>query len=279
MTDKGENRENVSQTHAWQDQMHAKVFDYMHNRPKYLLKKQYESYSEGQLLKKFSNEVNGSTLFEFGCATGELYRYLSNYLQKFDYSGFDISEPAIRRAKEKYPGVKFNLVSAGFDGFVEKYGRPDVLWCRDVVLHQEHPYVFLNGLIELAKEMAIVRVRTRDVGDTELDSNVSCQLHWDNSWVPYMVLNTDEMIEAIKQHEDVNKIIICRSYEVLGGHNSRFVPKELYFSDAKTAETAVYVQKGLRHDGRVEVSYMDRYDRPKYGLIDRIILKCLSFCK
>ncbi len=270
----------VSETAAWGDQAHAKVFDYLSKMPKCLVKKHYESFNEGRLLKKFQDDIKGKTFFEIGCATGELYRYINIFMKQFDYYGFDISEPGIKRAKEKYPQGQFNLITAGFEGIVSEYEKPDVVWCRDVVLHQENPYAFIDELIDLSDNIIILRVRTRDVGETETDSKISCQLHWDKIWVPYIILNTDEMIEKIKSHEDVNKIIVSRSYEVLGGHNSRYLPKDLYYSEAGTAETAVFIQKGKRStDNNVEVQFDDSPDRVKYNYFDRAIHKAALLLK
>ncbi|OPY86535.1 MAG: hypothetical protein A4E72_01657 [Syntrophus sp. PtaU1.Bin208] len=72
-------------------------------------------------------------------------------------------------------------------------------------------------LIVLSKDAVILRLRTRDVGDTVFDSEISCQLHWDKYWIPYIVLNTDERIRRISTHEDVKRIVLSRHYEVLGG--------------------------------------------------------------
>ena len=269
----------VSETAAWGDQMHANVFDYLHKMPKYIVKKHYEGFNEGRLLKKFKDDIHGDIFFEIGCATGELYRYISNFMSRFQYLGFDISVPAIERAKAKYPQGRFHLLSSGFDEILNKFGQPDVLWCRDVIMHQEQPYSFLHNLITLSKEVIILRLRTRDFGDTVFDSQRSCQLHWDKFWVPYIVLNTDEMIQKIKDHDDVKKIVISRHYEVLGGHNYRFLPKELYFTDSGTAESAVFILKGARTNGSVEVSFIDQTDRPHYGMLDHVIRKGFSLLK
>ena len=264
---------NVSETDAWSDQTHAEVFDYLHKMPNYIVKRHYETFNEGRLLNVHKNSIVGNKFFEIGCATGELYRYAKNNMDGFSYSGFDISVPALARAASKYPDGNFNLLENGFDDIIKNHGEPDVVWCRDVILHQERPYEFLSNVIKLAKHTSIVRLRTRDVGETVFDTDISCQLHWDKYWAPYIVLNIDEMINKIKEHEDVNKIIISRSYEVLGGHNYRFLPKELYFKGAGTAETAVLIQKGDRLNGEIEILYDDNQDRPKLGLFERIIRK------
>jgi len=269
----------VSETAAWQDQMHADVFDYLHKMPLYIVRKHYENFNEGRLLKKFEDEIHGDLFFEIGCATGELYRYLSHFYSRFRYVGFDISAPAVTRAKIKYPKGRFHLLSSGIDEIVSEFGRPDVLWCRDVVMHQDNPYRFLDQLISLSRDSVILRLRTRDVGDTVFDSEMSCQLHWDKYWVPYIVLNTDELIQKIRAHGDVKKIVLSRHYEVLGGHNYRFLPKELYSKNTGTAETAVFIQKGRRTGGTAEVFFLDQPDRPRYSLLDHLIRRGFSLLK
>ncbi len=269
----------VSETAAWQDPMHADVFDYLHKMPLCIVRKHYESFNEGRLLKRFKDKIRGDLFFEIGCATGELYRYLSHFMSRFQYVGLDISAPAIERAKAKYPRGRFYLLESGLDEIAQRWGQPDVIWCHDVVMHQDDPYRFLHHLINLSKDVVILRLRTRDVGDTVFDREMSCQLHWDKYWVPYIVLNIDEMIQGICEHGDVKKIVLSRHYEVLGGHNYRFLPKELYFTSTGSAETAVFIQKGVSAAGAVDVSFLDQPDRPRFSLLDHIIRRAFSLLR
>jgi 2-polyprenyl-3-methyl-5-hydroxy-6-metoxy-1,4-benzoquinol methylase len=266
----------VSESVAWDDQEHAVVFDYLSRMPSYFVKKFYESFNECRILNKFQGDIKGRKFFEVGCATGELYRYITNNMNQFQYHGFDISKPGINRAKSKYPKGNFHQLTSGFEEIKQKFGNPDVVWCRDVVLHQMDPYEFLSNLIDLSKEVIVLRLRTRDVGETVMDVDASCQLHWDKFWVPYIVLNIDEMIEKISQAKNIKRIIISRNYEVLGGHNFRFLPKELFFKSSGTAETAVYIQKTEKTSDSVEVSYMEDFTAErKPGLPYRITAKIL----
>ena len=267
----------VSEKKAWNHEMHASVFDYMHKRPGFILKKHYESFNEGRLLKQFASQIKGKRFFEIGCATGELYRYLDQYLPKFEYTGFDISAPAISRAKSKYPEANFyQLFSLSPESIEEEHGRSDVIWCRDVILHQSEPYDFMDSLIDLANEALFLRLRTRDKGATETNPEVSCQLHWDKHWIPYMILNTDELISKIRNHQHVKKLVISRNYEPLGGQNFRFLPKELFFTSTLTAETALYIQKSRVTDADMEIEYNDRIDSPDFNLFEKIICKLTS---
>jgi len=273
------NRQNVSEKEAWDDQTHAEHFDFLSTEPNWILKKHYESFGEGKLLKKWKPNNGRGVLFEIGCATGELYRYIHNYHRDLDYKGFDISQPAIERAKQKYPDGDFHKLISGLDEIVESFGQPEAVWCRDVVLHQKDPYLFLDKLIDLAKEALFVRLRTRDVGETEFNSNISCQLHWDKYWVPYIVLNVDELISRIEENKNIKLLVIHRAYDVLGGHNHRFLPEDLYFTSAGTAETSLFIQKGSRINTPLEVIYQDFSEldgRPLHTIPQRVIRKVLS---
>lgn len=270
---------NISETDAWGDITHAEVFDYLANIPNRYVKKFYESFNETKRLNKYINQIKGNKFFEIGCATGELYRYIINYIPKLEYYGFDISEPAIRRAKEKYPQGRFELINSEINDLVFEYGQPDIVWCRDVLMHQKSPYILLRDIINMTKSAVVLRLRTRDVGATIHDSDLSCQLHWDKYWVPYIVLNIEEMINKIQEHQDVSNIIISRRYEVLGGHNFRYLPKELYSKNSGTAETPVLIMKGKKTNSCVELLFIDSQDGQPYSTINRVVLKIISIIK
>jgi hypothetical protein len=129
-------------------------------------------------------------------------------------------------------------------------------------------------------------VRTRDYGETEFDISKSCQLHYDSFWMPYIVLNIEELISHIKKNNNVVKVKINRSYDVLGGHNYRFLPKDLYFKKTGTAETSMIIElDSSKQDGDIELIYDDKIQghqllkRNRWGykyLIYRLISKLVN---
>jgi SAM-dependent methyltransferase len=264
----------VTERGAWQDDTHARVFDEVSTYPDLLMKKRFEGFNEVRLLQAYRASISGTTLYEIGCATGEFCRYASRYLHGLQYTGFDISRPAIARARQKYGANRFVLLGSGIEAFAAVYGQADVVFCRDVVLHQREPYRFLMNLLGMAREALVLRLRTRDVGATVFDAEQSCQYHYDRHWVPYIVLNTDELLDKVAADQSVVKIVVSRRYEVLGGHNFRFLPKELYYSESRTAETALLVIKGkASRRGKAEIVFDDRPDGPQFSLLDRAILR------
>ena len=84
-------------------------------------------------------------------------------------------------------------------------------------MHQEKPLEFLSELIKFTSKFLILRLRTRDNGKTEWDVNKSTQMHYDKYWMPYIVINTEELINFIIAEKKPKSITINRSYETLGG--------------------------------------------------------------
>jgi SAM-dependent methyltransferase len=263
----------LSEKAAWQDDTHARVFDEVSAYPDFLMRKRFESFNEVRLLRQHAGMLRGK-LFEIGCATGEFGRYATRYLPQFEYTGFDISRPALARAVAKYGDARYQMLDAPIDAFTSRYGPGNVVFCRDVVLHQMDPLGFVSSLLKIATQALVMRLRTRDVGDTVLDAELSCQYHYDRHWVPYIVLNTRQLLDSICRDPAVSEVVVSRRYEPLGGHNFRHLPKELFYSETKSAETALIVlKKSTSRTGEPRISYDDRADGPRYSLLERAILK------
>jgi len=260
---------------AWQDTTHASVFDYMASFPDYLLRKHFESFNEIRLMMGLIAGIERKDFLEVGCATGELYRYLKGTVRQLDYLGVDISEPAVRRAREKFGQERFVLLDASEPGRSLDGLKPrSIVFSRDVALHQEDPYAFLGRLLALARDILVVRLRTREVGDTVFDVERSCQFHYGGHWVPYIVLNTQELLRKLQEDKRVEKIYLSRRFEPLGGHNGRYLPKDLYLPETGTAESALLIKLGASSDAREpKVIVDDKPDGTRFSIFDRLVLR------
>src|SRR5438477_2821761 len=167
---------------SWNQEGHAVHFDGLRFIPTPLLARRWEGFNEVRMLGALLRREPGLTVLEIGCATGEMYRYVSRRHRQATYIGADISEPAVARAREKFGAHARFIVTdpslAALDGLV-----PDIVFCRDVLQHQTEPWAFLERLYRLAGRYLIMRIRTRDRGATEYDPERSCQYHA-GSWVP-----------------------------------------------------------------------------------------------
>jgi SAM-dependent methyltransferase len=255
---------------SWDSRAHAKAFNVWATISLKQLRKYYESFNEIKLLLKNKASINGKTLVEVGCATGELYRYINHYHSQFDYYGFDISQVAIEQAKQKYQHGKFFITDTKLSNLNDTLEEaPDVLFARDVVLHQTDPFDFLAKLISIPDEVAILRIRTRDKGETVLDPEISCQWNY-GTWVPYMVLNIDEVVEKIKNTVNFKSLYIFKSYRQLGGYNNRYLPKDCFYPETGTSETALYIQLAKDGVSNPDIFTECRSDsNPKLTLIER----------
>lgn len=239
----------ISETHrGWSTKSHLNVFDRWNKmgNSEFLFK--YGSFKEQSFFKKTIQTNKSPTILDFGCATGTAKRFLKLSFKEnqYQYKGVDISSPVIERAKKLYSESEFELIDKN-SNFL-KSNKFDIVYSRDTVLHQEKPYDFIDSLLNSAKKSLILRLRTRDIGATIFDKNLSCQMHYDNYWMPYIVLNIDELINFFFEKKRVKSIIINKSYEVLGGHNQRYLPKDLYFKKSGCAETSILIHLGKDKD-------------------------------
>ena len=255
----------------WQEQEHAVFFDGFWDWSNAAIKRYYESLNDIQMLRRAADRIKGRRLVEIGCATGDLYRYVRRYHPVFDYVGVDISVPAVARARDKYPTGAFHVITDDLAGIKAHCPDPDLVFCKDVLLHQPDPFVFLKNLLAVPGEALIFRLRTRDLGKTVLDAGLSCQKHY-SGWVPYMILNLDETIAAICAARPVVSVEIVRHYIVLGGYNGRFLPKDCYLPETGTAETSIFVKFAAdgEETGAPNISIRDAGEAaPPYTLWDR----------
>ena len=241
----------------WQHTHHAALFDARHALSRVNLARNYEVFNDLRLLSQQLDRARSTTLLEVGCATGEFYRYLRFRQPQVHYTGVDISRGAIDRAKAKYPKANVMavdpnvalagaLLSSGLDA------RHDILCSKDVIHHQIDPLGLLSQFLRLASDGVVIRTRTRDVGATVLDPELSCQYHYDG-WMPYIVLNLHELLDHIRKQVPTSDITVHRHHMVLGGREGRFLPKDCYLPATGTAETAVSVSFSTANPGRMVI--------------------------
>lgn len=222
----------------------------------------YEAFSDVLLLGDVLSRNPDAQVVEIGCATGELYRYLQLKHPSVRYVGVDVSRVALQRAKQKYPEGLFILhdPEAPLEETLRQAGlreETEVIYSKDVIHHQTDPWGFLGQLLDRASKAAVVRLRTRDQGETVLDPNLSCQYHY-NGWVPYLVLNLQEIIDFVRQRRPGAQLKVQRNRMILGGKENRYLPKECYLPETGTAETALAVL--LKPDRPGEVLLEDKQD-------------------
>jgi SAM-dependent methyltransferase len=79
-----------------------------------------------------AGELNNSTVLDYGCGTGDFYRFLKRRGIQVKYTGVDINENFISLAKQKYPECSFKVMNAD-----------------DEALEGYFDYIFICGVFNL----------------------------------------------------------------------------------------------------------------------------------
>ena len=230
---------------GWSDADHADFWKYLaDDLGRYEFIDKMEKNIDRKLLLDAIGSLDCPTVLDFGCSTGWLLRYLRLKLnqEKYRYAGVDISEPAISCAKAKYGESFFQLIKVDSDFLSQN--NFDIVFSSDTVLHQPNPYEFLGELINGARKYLVIKLRTRDIGETEFDIGKSCQMHYGKYWMPFLVLNSKELLDYLRKNRKVVSVKMIKSYRVLGGERKRFLPKELYFEEAGGSATSLLIELG-----------------------------------
>jgi ubiquinone/menaquinone biosynthesis C-methylase UbiE len=68
-----------------------------------------------------AEDLKDSTVLDYGCGTGDFYRFLKRRGITTKYTGVDINENFINLAREKYPECSFRVMNADEDEFEGYY--------------------------------------------------------------------------------------------------------------------------------------------------------------
>ncbi len=242
---------------GWNTKNHFDKFNPWSNYSNSFFNFTFGSFYENKIIIDILTKNKNFTVLDVGCASGYLLRFIKKNVLNFNldnYYGVDLSKSAIDFAKNKYGKNNFELLdNENLD--IKKNNSYNVVYSRDTILHQMQPIQFIEKLISLSTNYVVVRLRTRDKGKTEYSCDNSCQMHYDKYWMPYIVINSNELLELFKKNSFVKKMFINKSHMVLGGQNYRFLPKELFFSETGGAETTIILEldKSKENKGKLQV--------------------------
>ncbi len=226
--------------HNWNTEKISRHYDYLH---KYLGKRAYnyrfgKFFTSKKILEVLKSEY--INILDVGIGSGNLFRFLKINKINCDYTGADISEYFVTKAKKLYPDGNFIKTDKELKkNLREKY---EFIYARGVLPHQTNPLKMLDIILNKSIKGCILDLKTRDFGKTEMDINKSFQTLQDTI-IPHIVINYDELINFIKNSKKLKhaKIYINKRYEDLYGYRGRSIPKELNILESKTASTSLYI--------------------------------------
>ncbi|MES2807913.1 MAG: class I SAM-dependent methyltransferase [Bacteroidota bacterium] len=138
--------------------LHSKIlyrFGYGASVQKGVWEKQYKGtawdflFSEDEkehylaIITQLQNYTTNSKILDIGCGRGALYHYFQKSLSgDFSYTGIDISENAIKKATDQFPGVDFKTINYDSETIDDRF---------DAVVFNEVFYYFIKPMKTLKK--------------------------------------------------------------------------------------------------------------------------------
>ncbi|HXX81991.1 MAG TPA: class I SAM-dependent methyltransferase [Thermodesulfovibrionales bacterium] len=77
-------------------------------------------------------KIDGRKILDFGCGKGDFYQFLKDKGMESDYTGYDINQNLIALARQKFPGIRFEVCDIERD-----------------TISEEFDYVFVCGVFNL----------------------------------------------------------------------------------------------------------------------------------
>lgn len=146
--------------------------------------------------------VEGISVLDIGCALGGLASVLSEHLTRFEYTGVDISENMIERAKQKYPSHRFYAIKEA-DLSVLADERFDLVVCLGV-LHLSKKW---RELISAAWSRAdILLLDLRETAAATIEDETISYYQMDTlpttggvAHLPYNIINSGEALSTLME--------------------------------------------------------------------------------
>ncbi len=228
----------------------------------------FSSFEENKYLLNYQSVKNEFTILDYGCSSGYLKRFLNFFYGKnYTYNGYDISKESVNLAKKLYGEENFFSEDEYLQNDDLRKKKYDIVYSRDTVLHQKEPWKFIDELVSKVKKKLILRLRTRNKGDTILDIQNNYQVYANESKIPYLVLNYNELIQYLKKL-NFKFIVTNRSTTILGGKYNRYLDKSLYLEETESAETSILAsfEKNLNQKNLIETHNLEghKYLKEKY---------------
>lgn len=159
--------------------------------------------SEIHFIYKFIENANN--VLDVGCATGGMYKILSNLKKDIKYEGIDISKNLIKIASEEYPNINFQLG----DGSSLEYedNSYDGIISFGTTVHDQNWEKLLKECYRVTKNSFIFDVRlTRKKTLSKIND---CYV-FDGTGMkyPYVILNIWDFLKFLKNLDNNPKIYL-----------------------------------------------------------------------
>ena len=257
--------EDIKNYEGWDTKEHLDVFNRWNKLSNKTFNFIYSNFQENRYLLDILQKKRAKNIIDIGCATGTTYRLIDNKINEkfFNYKGYDISKTAVNFAKNFHnKNFFYNIEDSNYENLPSD--EREIIYTRDTIMHQVDPFDFLKKLISLTSKFLIIRLRTRDNGKTEWDISRSKQRHYDKYWMPYIVININELVDLLLNYRKPKCIKINRSYLTLGGETGKYLPEDLFYSHAGGSETSVCIEYDQNINIEPKIDYTEILEGQKF---------------
>ena len=138
----------------------------------------------------------GAKVLDVGCAAGGFYNIMKSIEPQIEYTGIDISEPAIEVARHKYPDARFKVT----DGTKIPYDDNsfDLVHCVSVLVVVPRYEDVLKEMYRVSNRFVLADLRIlKNVGDGKNFRDSYYQIKFDHedeeARVPYVISDADRV--------------------------------------------------------------------------------------
>lgn len=153
--------------------------------------------------------ANIKSVLDVGCSVGGMYNVFREFNKNIIYTGLDVSENAILKAKEIYKNSNINFYFYnGLDDFPLKKNQYDLVFCSGVMHLIDNYKNILKQMIERSEKYVLVdfRLTTNKSYTGKFYFSFKDEKKKEASFTNYHVLNFKELIDIFKSFHKVLNI-------------------------------------------------------------------------
>ena len=187
----------------------------------------------------------GAKVLDVGCASGGFFNIMRTFEPLIEYTGIDLSEMAVKMARERYPEATFQ-VTEGFDIPFED-NTFDLVHCTSIFNNEPNYQAMLKEMYRVSNRFVIADIRLLKGIGSQQNTIYNIQFEGDGveATVPYVVNDADEVANFILRLKPKPKALRGTGY-------FHRLAEEAHL-DAEVCMAVLLVQKGDRENGTTEI--------------------------
>ena len=191
----------------------------------------------------------GAKVLDVGCASGGFFNIMRTFEPLIEYTGIDLSERAVKMARERYPEATFQ-VTEGFNLPFEDNAF-DLVHCTSIFNNEPNYQAMLKEMYRVSNRFVIADIRLLKGIGSQQNTIYNIQFEGDGveATVPYVVNDADEVANFILRLKPKPKALRGTGY-------FHRLAKEAHLN-AEVCMAVLLVQKGGQDNGTTVIDTED----------------------